>query len=207
MQAAELKRVRDDLATIRAAAGLELPFGREDIWVWWWMAGSGLFMSAYMYFAPMTTLHRAIAIVPMLLAVAVLVWLRYRYRRNTGRSAIRRQEYSSGMIQLVVALPLVIGFFALARAIDVPPAARGAMALFAVGATLLVIGLCSAVRRAAIPPGLALLALALAVPMLSNHGVVIAAGFTMTVAATGAALVMQYQLKRAAVDGTGDGSH
>src|SRR4051794_7212436 len=96
MSEADIHRIRKDLDTIRAAAGLELPFGWEDVWLSLALAPCGLLLSAAGALGPPGS--ERLALLPALGAVLAGVALRYRYRRNSGRSPVRRKEYDLGLV-------------------------------------------------------------------------------------------------------------
>src|SRR3954447_19888780 len=91
MGEAEFDRIREDLETIREAAGLGLPFGWEDVWLNLALVPCGAILSAAGAFGPAEAAR--LAAMPVLGVVLMVVGLRYRFRRSTGRSPARRREY------------------------------------------------------------------------------------------------------------------
>ena len=88
----DLKRVREDMATIREAAGLDLPFGWDSVWMnvillpavgIWYLAYAGLAQAR----APLGLY------VPVVILLAGMAYLRFRCRKSTGRSPAQRNEY------------------------------------------------------------------------------------------------------------------
>jgi hypothetical protein len=103
----DLDRIENDLATIQRAAGLELPFGREDVWLNL-LLGAGGIVALFWALAPHGLPHHW-GLVPLLILTLVYgTRLRNKYRRSTGRSPIRRREYTIGFV-----LAIVFGGFAL----------------------------------------------------------------------------------------------
>jgi hypothetical protein len=109
----ELERVKKDLEVMQEAAGLELPFGWEDVWLYAVGAPAyGIWVILWALLLPggeaMNLLKMMLACVPALPAIGMYVFLRYKYRRGSGRSAIRRREYSSELIGMaIIALFLI----------------------------------------------------------------------------------------------------
>lgn len=107
MNGNELERVKKDLEVMQEAAGLELPFGWEDVWLYAVGAPAfGIWIVLWALLLPggeaMNLLKMGLASVPALPAIGIYVFLRYKYRRGSGRSAIRRREYSSELIGMAI---------------------------------------------------------------------------------------------------------
>jgi len=104
MSVSELDRVKKDLEVMQEAAGLELPFGWEDVWLYAVGAPAfGIWMLLWALLLPsgeaMNMLKMVLAAVPALPCMGIFVMLRYKFRRETGRSPVRRREYSSELIR------------------------------------------------------------------------------------------------------------
>jgi small-conductance mechanosensitive channel len=189
-------RIRSDLETIRRAAGIELPFGRVDVWLNLALVPAGAALAGWAMAAPAARLVPYGAL-PAILVSCALVWLRYRYRRATGRSAARRREYTFH-IALMVALPLVVlAYLAFERRLGVPPVTRGASAVFFTGVMSVVLGAADRGKRSFIVSGLVLVLWAPLIPYSSDREVAAGAGIVMALAGLGGAAVQDYQLRRA----------
>jgi hypothetical protein len=90
---------------IKEAAGLELPFGWEDVWLSVYLIPVGVWLAIWR-FLPFE-LSRIWRVVPLAVLVIVYVFLRHKYRRSTGRSPVRRRSYS-----VVLFLTPVVGLCA-----------------------------------------------------------------------------------------------
>ena len=111
----ELERVKKDLEVMQEAAGLELPFGWEDVWLYAVGAPAfGIWMILWALLLPggeaMNLLKMTLACVPALACTGIYVSLRYKYRRGSGRSAIRRREYSSELIGMAIVTLFLIPY-------------------------------------------------------------------------------------------------
>ena len=98
----EVDRVKEDIEVIKEAAGLELPFGWEDVWLSIYLIPVGVWLAIWR-FLPFQ-LSRLWRILPVTVIFIVYVFLRIKYRRSTGRSVVRRRGYSGGLL----ALPIMV---------------------------------------------------------------------------------------------------
>ena len=96
METKEFERVKADIEIIKEAAGLELPFGWEDVWLSVYLIPVGVWLAIWR-FLPFQ-LSRLWRILPVAVIVIVFVLLRIKYRRSTGRSPVRRRMYSVGLL-------------------------------------------------------------------------------------------------------------
>jgi hypothetical protein len=96
METKELERVKEDIEIIKEAAGLELPFGWEDVWLSVYLIPVGAWLAIWR-FLPFQ-LSRLWRILPVAVIGIVYVFLRIKYRRSTGRSPVRRRGYSVGLL-------------------------------------------------------------------------------------------------------------
>ena len=95
MSKQELERVKEDIEIIKEAAGLELPFGWEDVWLSIYLIPVGVWLAIWK-FLPFQ-LSRLWRVIPVTVIFIVYVLLRIKYRRSTGRSPVRRRGYSVGL--------------------------------------------------------------------------------------------------------------
>ena len=92
MSVSELERVKEDIATIKEAAGLGLPFGWDYVWLYLFgVPVIGIWCLAYWLISDRPSAY--VMAVPIFLLLAVLGYLRFKHRRSTGSSAIKRREY------------------------------------------------------------------------------------------------------------------
>ena len=92
MNKSNLERVKNDIEIIKEAAGLQLPFGWEDVWLNVYLIPVGVWLAIWA-FLPFQ-LSRIWRILPVSVLAIVYVFLRIKYRRSTGRSPVRRRGYS-----------------------------------------------------------------------------------------------------------------
>lgn len=92
MSKSDLERVENDIEIIKEAAGLQLPFGWEDVWLNVYLIPVGVWLAIW-GFLPYQ-LSRIWRILPVSVLAIVYVFLRVKYRRSTGHSFVRRRGYS-----------------------------------------------------------------------------------------------------------------
>ena len=119
MEAGELRRVKEDLATVKEAAGLELSFGWEDV-RWTLIIGLSCLIGLVWALVP-HGMRKVWGLVPAAaLAIYYMVYLRAKYRRGSGRSPVRRREYTRSIVGACVVLPLTAAYFYWAKHWHIP---------------------------------------------------------------------------------------
>ena len=140
----ELERVKQDIATIKEAAGLQLPFGWETVWatmfvtpamgVWWLLCWFFLDI-----FSPYTFAYAMFAYpVPVVFPLAVFGHIRCKYRvHGKSTAAQRRGNRSSIYASIVLVAPLAVLLTWAKRAgVDMVYVAGGAATILAMMFTL-----------------------------------------------------------------------
>jgi len=137
MNANELERVKQDIATIKQAAGLELPFGWETVWIH--MIGlpvAGLWCLLYWWI-----FHRPSVV--MILAAAILLQVvdrcvRLKYKRSGRRPAIKGRAYKVAVYGAAVLGVVIAQFMVLAmiKGIDTYALASGMITMAGLVAAL-----------------------------------------------------------------------
>jgi hypothetical protein len=197
MSDAEIRRVREDLETIRDAAGLELPYDRADVgWlVAMGMAGAVLSLWAYFDFPG----YNHFALVPVclvcLIAVAHRVW---KYRGGNVTPARRRQNTIDWTATVVIA-GAVVGYLVWVKALGLPSSTGMASACFFVGVMCAVAGLSSRAARGAFGVALAMVPLGLLLPFCTGKemsGALVGLALMVAGVATGTILALQLRVQR-----------
>jgi len=132
MSQKEIKRVKEDIEIIKEAAGLDLPFGWEDVWLNVYLVPVGVWLTIWGLLP--YQLSRLWRVLPVAVLGIVFVVLRIKYRRSTGRSPVRRRGYS-----FVLFLTPILGLCAFGYLVWV--IRSGHDFLFAVGGMWFVAGL------------------------------------------------------------------
>jgi hypothetical protein len=102
MEGGELRRVKEDLATIKEAAGLERSFGWENV-RWHVILGVSCLIELVWALVPHGMSKRWGFLPTLALCIYYIVYVRAKYRRGSGRSPVRRRGYT----QEIVAMCLV----------------------------------------------------------------------------------------------------
>src|SRR5690348_6592623 len=131
MSEAEIERIRRDIEVIREAAGLELPFGWEEVWLSVALVPCGLVLSAVGAWAPLGSAR--LGLLPALGVVLASGVLRYRYRKSSGRSPVRRKEYDLGLAAGLFYGLIAGGFLAWARRLGEQTLLTGGLAVTMAG--------------------------------------------------------------------------
>jgi hypothetical protein len=197
-----IDRVRNDLETLRQAAGLDLPFSRDDIRTNLWVAACGALLAGWAALAPWD--YRGLVAVPLLLAVAGAVWSARAAHRHRGSRPSPWREHRVGMLAVAVLHPLVAAYMQWEKHLGIPREMAGAAAVFFVGVATLVFGLADRRRVSYLAAAVPLMAYGLVIPLLTRQQVIVAGGVCMTVACLAVAAIQTAQLRRA---GDVDGPH
>jgi len=187
---AELRRVRDDLDTIRHAAGLEPPGDRADVGLALLLVPSGLLLAAWAGFGPSGQAAWGLAPVLLLTAVAVARWA----RRRTTDDGRRREARFEAVTTAVAGLGLAV-LIAWEKWLHLPHLVVRGAALFIAGVACLVVGLTARGQRVALAAAVALIPFGLAAPTLSPAGLAVVGGLLMAVAGLVAAAILALQLR------------
>lgn len=112
----EFERLKTDMEIIKEAAGLDLPFGWDAVLVNITLLPlMGIYYLIY-YFSFSDRSSWLWSLVPLVFILGVMGYLRVRYRKSTGRSAAKRNEYGFTFYSNVVIGLVAGGYFWWARA-------------------------------------------------------------------------------------------
>lgn len=133
----DVERLKADLSTLRQAAGLEPPFGREDVRAHLAVAASGAV--ALVWALLPTGLPAQWGTVPLILVgVGYVTWMRTKYRRNSGRSPTRRREYTSEIVGMFVVAALALVYRLWAGKLGISTTIAGSAGMFVFGLAMLI---------------------------------------------------------------------
>ncbi len=198
MSVNEIERVKQDIATIKQAAGLELPFGWESVWATmfvmpamgaWWLV-CGLFFDIQ---SPYVLLY----LVPMVFPLAVFGHIRWKYRRphNKSSAILRRANRSSIYASIVLVVPLAVFLTWAMRA--------GADMIYIASGVATILGMMIALTafhcqawRSNLGGGIVAIVFGISVAIWPN-AIFINACIALLVAGPATAFIMMYQLKQA----------
>lgn len=110
MSANELKQIKEDMEAIKESMGLELPFGWDTVIVsLLLLPAAGVWCLLYLLISDQPS--RLGAAIPLVVPFAAMGCLRFKYRRSTGRSAIKRREYGFNFYGSIVLGTVSAGYF------------------------------------------------------------------------------------------------
>lgn len=191
----DVERMKADLGVLRQAAGLEPPFGREDVRAHLAVAAGGAV--ALVWALLPTGLPAQWGTVPLILVgVGYVTWMRTKYRRSSGRSPVRRREYTSEIVGI-----FVLGAFALvyrlwAGKLGISTTIAGSAGMFVFGLAMLIPVLRDRNRLPDLGVAVPLMVCGLVIPFCPVSLWVVL-GATFMIAGLATAALMAYHLKHA----------
>lgn len=193
MDDVDLRRLRDDLAAIRAATGCGLPFSGIDVAVNVGLAACGACVAVWGALAPWE--HRWLLLAPLAVVVTFTAIAASRAFRKRAESPEAWREQRSGFLIALVLVPLAIGYLGWERWIGMPRHMTGAAVVFGIGVALLATALASRPRRYHAGFGVPLMGFGLVIPFASAQQVIIAAGLALLAGGLAAASIQHWQLR------------
>ena len=156
MISSELDRLRDDLSTIRAVTGTDLPFDRLDVRGTLIIACGALLPAVVGLAGTESRWLLGGSAVPFVAAVLSLVSRNY-WASHPSKACPheKRKEYRIGVPVMLACLPLLAGFQIWATRAGAPAEVANGCVLIFLGLLLFIEGLYSSGRRSAIFPGIA----------------------------------------------------
>ena len=197
MSVNEIDRVKQDIATIKEAAGLELPFGWDYVWAI--LIGIPCIgVVCLIYWLISDSPSRYALAVPAALVLLLLGYLRFKYRRSTGRSATERREYGSQFYITVFLVVFAGGFQTWAKlaGVDIVYVASGLATMLGIMITFN--GFSRRVYRSALGGGIPCILYGISIAVWpSPSAVFINLTILLFVVGPAMALIQMYQLKQA----------
>ncbi|MFN0055055.1 MAG: hypothetical protein ACKV0T_23020 [Planctomycetales bacterium] len=161
----EIKRLKDDLFTMRQAMKLDEPYDKGDI-LPILLIGLGALIALPL--VEFTTWNRLLILIPALLP-GFLAYLR-RYVQVQEKQPERtqlRKEYKLGSMAALAFVPAAIGFLWWSQRNGISREAAGAAVIFCIGAVLTGIGVLDSARRNYLIGGVAMIAFGVLIPVLT----------------------------------------
>ena len=193
MSGVDLDRVKQDLATLKDAARLELPFGRKDVRINLWMAACGALIAVWFAMTPWD--DRWLRILLFCPPVVFVGRAMLSAKRDRDHEPARWRELRMSLLAMVIIVPLVVAYIRWERWIGMPREMAGAAALFFVGVAALVVALMDFRRLHYAGGALALMAFGIAFPNLSRTGIFVAGGLCIMAGCLASAAVQWWQLR------------
>ncbi|HVR87109.1 MAG TPA: hypothetical protein VMU54_22480 [Planctomycetota bacterium] len=187
----DIRRVREDLETLRQAAGLSLPFDQGDVRVALALIPVGAILSGWAYFGPHASWRWGLA-PGLVLAVVETV----RQSRRLKRDPLTRRERSFQFMSVTVLGAGAIGYLLWLKSLGFSLDLAAPSVVFVLGLLCIVLGLSSPGRRAAFGAALCAIPLGLVGSLLKGWKVGVVGGLAITLAGIAAGAIMAWQLAR-----------
>lgn len=161
----DIKRLKDDLSTMRQAMKLDKPFDEGEVVPLLLMGLGALVALPLVEFTPW---DRRLILLSALLPGFLASLRRYvQVRENQPERTELRKEYKLGGMAAVTFVPAVIGFLWWSQRNGISREAAGAAIIFCIGAVLTGIGFLDTARRNYLIGGVAMIAFGVLIPLLT----------------------------------------
>lgn len=156
MNSSDVDRLRNDLGTMRAVIGMELPFDRFDVRATL-IVGCSALLPVVVAIAGVESRWLLLgSAAPFLAALLITLGRNYRAAHPSKACPLeKRKEYRIGVPLMILCLPLFVGFHIWATQSGAPAEVANGSILMFLGIMLLVEGLGKSDRRAALFPAIA----------------------------------------------------
>ncbi len=197
MNPTEIDRVRDDLATMKRAAGVGLPIGRSDVGLSLAWAVAGVPLAAWAAFTPPEqTTFALLLVVPCMGVLALSAFVAKRYHRHRGKAAAPWREHRFQWIAAGVMTPVFGGFVAWSIIRGLSPEAMTVTALFMAGLGMLVLPILDRTRLFYLGWAISTMLFAFAAPLLGQRYLGMLVGGWLILSGLSAAGIMRWQIHR-----------
>ncbi len=194
MSAGDLDRIKQDIEAIREAAGLELPFGREDVFINLALVPYAAYSALISALAP-SRYFLPLFLIPTAGLMLSVVALRFRYRMSTGRSPVRRREYSLNLVMGAIYGALIGGYLFWVKGRGEPITLALGFAIAMGGGICAILAMTGRGRQFYLAPAVTMLGLGLVIPFCSPLGVGTAAFVALASNGLLSAAIMTRQLR------------
>ena len=203
MNHTEMNRLRDDLATMKQAAGVGLPIGRLDVCLSLAWAAAGVPLAAWAAYTPPEPMTFGVLLVfPGIVVLALSAFVAKKYHRHRGQAPAPWREHRFQWITAAVLTPVFGGFVAWSIVRGLSPEAPTVTALFMAGLGTLILPILDRTRLFYLGWAASTMLLAFTAPLLGQRYFGVLVGGWLILSGLSAAGIMGWQLHRNA-DGHG----
>ena len=197
MSQTEMDRVREDLATMKRAAGVGLPIGRSDVRLSlaWAVAGVPLAVWAA-YTPPEQTTFGLLLVIPCMGVLALSALVAKKYHRHRGKTPAPWREHRFQWIAAGVLTPVFGGFVAWGIVRGLSPEALTVTALFMAGLGSLIIPILDRTRLFYLGWAVFTMLFAVTAPLLGQRYFGVLVGGWLILSGLSAAGIMGWQIHR-----------
>lgn len=197
MSQTELDRVRSDLATMKQATGVGLPFGRADIGLSLAWAAAGIPLAAWAAYAPVEQMTFGLLLsIPVAGVLTLSALVAKKYHRHRGKDAVRWREHRFQWIAAGVLTPVFGGFLIWGIVRGLSPEAMTITAVFLAGLGMLVIPIVDRARLFYVGWAVSTMLFAATAPQFGHRYLGVCIGGWLMISGLSAAGIMGWQLRR-----------
>ncbi len=197
MSRSELNRVREDLATMKQAAGVGLPIGPSDVCLSLAWAVAGVPLAAWAAFArPEQTTFGLLLVIPCMGVLALSAFVAKKYHRDRGQAPAPWREHRFQWIAAGVLTPVFGGFVVWSIVKGLSPEAMIVTALFMAGLGMLILPILDRTRLFYLGWAVSTMLFAVTAPLLEQRFWGVLVGGWLILSGLSAAGIMGWQIHR-----------
>lgn len=199
MSQAELDRVRNDLATMKQAAGVGLPLGPADIFLSIAWAVAGVPLAAWVAYRPAAPMTFGLLLcIPSVCVLILSAIVAGKYHRERGKEPVRWREHRSQWIAAAVLTPLFGAFITWGLIRGLGPETLTVTAMFMAGLGMVILPIVDRTRLFYVGWAVSTMLFAVTAPFLGKRYLGVGVGGWLIVSGLSAAGIMAWQLRRRA---------
>ena len=199
MTQGDLDRVRNDLATMKKAAGAGLPFGRADVRLSLAWAAAGVPLAAWVAYTPVERITFGLLLgVPVVAVLALSAFVAKRCYRSRGKGPVRWREHRFQWIAAGVLAPLFGAFLLWGLVRGLSPEALTITAVFMAGLGMLIVPIVDRTRLFYLGWAASTMFFAIAAPLFGLRYLGVGMGGWLIFSGLSAAGIMAWQLRTGA---------
>ena len=205
MTQTDLQRVRSDLAAMKKAAGVGLPFGGADVWLGIAWAVGGLPLMAWTAVAPVEREMFVVLLgVPAAVVLVLSAWVARKYHRDRGKAPLRWQEHRFQWITAGVGVVLFGSFMIWGLARGLSPETLTTTGVFSAGLAMLIPSIVDRARMFYLGWAVSTMLFAVLAPLFGYRYLGVCVGAWLLLSGLTSALIMAWQLRTGAKEHAAD---
>lgn len=205
MSQADLNRLREDLETIRHAAGMGTPFGPADVRLSLAWAAAGVPVAIWVALQAVETwLLGALVVIPAGVVLLLTSRVSSKYHRDKARAPFRWREHRHQWLLAAAAVPLMGAFWLWGTHRDMSPETLTATAVFMAGLAYVIPAIVDRARLFYVGWAVPTMLLSIVGPLCGYRYIGIAVGGWLILSGLSAAAIMAWQLRTGVDDHAAD---
>ena len=195
----EIDRVRDDLATMKRAAGVGLPIGRSDVHLSLAWAVAGVPVAAWAAYTPLEqTTFGLLLVIPCVTVLALSALVAKKNHRDKGKAPAPWREHRFQWIAAGVLTPVFGAFVAWGLAKGLSPETLTVTALFMAGLGMLILPILDPTRLFYVGWAVFTMLFAVTAGLFERRYLGLLVGGWLILSGLSAAAIMAWQVHRSA---------